>query len=128
MIAKLRGIVDEIGPDWVIIDAGGVGYLVFCSSRTLSILDEKEGPVSVWIETHVREDHIHLYGFSNVSEKDWFNLLTTVQGVGTKVGLALLSSMSVDDLKDALITQDAALFTQAQGVGPRLAEIGRAHV
>ena len=121
MIAKLRGIVDEIGPDWVIIDAGGVGYLVFCSSRTLSILDEKEGPVSVWIETHVREDHIHLYGFSNVSEKDWFNLLTTVQGVGTKVGLALLSSMSVDELKDALITQDAALFTQAQGVGPRLA-------
>ena len=121
MIAKLRGLVDEVGPDWVIIDSGGVGYLVFCSSRTLSFLNEKEGPVSVWIETHVREDHIHLYGFSSVSEKDWFNLLTKVQGVGTKVGLALLSSISVDDLKDALITQDAALLTQAQGVGPRLA-------
>ena len=73
--------------------------------------------MSVWIEMHVREDHIHLYGFSNVSEKDWFNLLTTVQGVGTKVGLGL-AVPSVDDLKDALITQDAALLTQAQGVGP----------
>jgi len=121
MIAKLRGVVDEVGDDWAVIDVGGVGYLVFCSSRTLAALDTAGGTVSLSIETHVREDHIHLYGFAEPSEKEWFNLLTTVQGVGAKVGLAILSALQPADLANALMAQDKASLTQAQGVGPRLA-------
>ena len=85
MIAKLSGKVDSVGMDWVILDVGGVGYLVFCSSRTLGALSSGMA-VSLMIETHVREDHIHLYGFLDSAERDWFKLLTTVQGVGAKVG------------------------------------------
>lgn len=121
MIAKLRGTVDGLGEDWVIIDVAGVGYLVFCSAQTLRALGGIGQEASLSIETHVREDHIHLYGFADASEKEWFGLLTTVQGVGAKVCLALLSALSPADISDAILSGDKAMLTQAQGVGPRLA-------
>lgn len=120
MIAKLSGMVDSVGPDWAIIDVGGVGYLVFCSSRTL--LSMTIGTVATLrVETHVREDHIHLYGFANADELDWFRLLTTVQGVGARVGLGLLSVLEPVDLLRAIASGDKAALGRATGVGPRLA-------
>ncbi len=121
MIAKLTGLVDSTGEDYVIIDVGGVGYSVFCSNRTLNMLATATGTVSVMIETHVREDHIHLYGFADEAERAWFKLLTTVQGVGAKVCLAILSVLSPDNLVQAIAAQDKAAVTQAPGVGPKLA-------
>ena len=121
MIAKLTGTMDSSGEDWVVIDVGGVGYLIFCSVRTLNALTAAVGMVSVLIETHVREDHIHLYGFHSESEKAWFKLLTTVQGVGAKVGLAILSSIAPDMLAQSIAAGDKAAVTQAPGVGPKLA-------
>jgi Holliday junction DNA helicase RuvA len=121
MIAKLTGLVDQIGEGHVIIDVKGVGYLVFCSNKTLNILAAAEGTVSVMIETHVREDHIHLYGFGDESERAWFNLLTTVQGVGAKVCLAILSVLSPDNLMQAIAAQDKATVSRSPGVGPKLA-------
>ena len=119
MIAKLRGIVDFIGEDSVIIDVNGVGYLVFASRRTLSMLPQKGGEAGLMIETHVREDHIHLYGFADNAEKQWFALLTTVQGVGAKVALALLSVLSPTDLLRALAAQDTTALCRAPGIGPK---------
>ena len=121
MIAKLTGVVDQTGEGYVIIDVNGVGYMVFCSNRTLNILAAAAGPVSVMIETHVREDHIHLYGFGDEAERAWFKLLTTVQGVGAKVCLAILSVLSPDNLVQAIAAQDKAAVTRAPGVGPKLA-------
>ena len=121
MIAKLTGILDSVGDDWAILDVGGVGYLVFCSSRTLAQLPGTGEAVSFVIETHIREDHIHLYGFLDQSERDWFRLLTTVQGVGAKVGLAILGTLSVDELTTAIVAQDKAMLSRPDGVGPRLA-------
>ena len=121
MIAKLTGLVDSTGEDYVIIDVGGVGYSVFCSNRTLNMLATATGTVSVMIETHVREDHIHLYGFADEAERAWFKLLITVQGVGAKVCLAILSVLSPDNLVQAIAAQDKAAVTQAPGVGPKLA-------
>lgn len=120
MIAKLKGMVDSTGDGWAIIDVGGVGYLVFCSGRTLGRLGAEDA-VELMIETHVREDHIHLYGFSDAAERDWFRLLTTVQGVGVKVALGMLSVLGPDDLLQAVAAQDKAMITQAPGVGPKLA-------
>lgn len=120
MIAKLNGRVDSLGDDWAIVDVGGVGYLAFCSGRTLGQLGTGE-VVSLLIETHVREDHIHLYGFATIAERDWFRLLTTVQGVGAKVGLGILSSLTSDDLLHAIAAGDKAAITRANGVGPKLA-------
>ncbi|MHA1597985.1 MAG: Holliday junction branch migration protein RuvA [Alphaproteobacteria bacterium] len=120
MIAKLTGIVDEAGDDFAIIDVAGVGYLVFCSARTLGRLNVGEA-ASLTIDTHVREDHIHLYGFSDVAERDWYRLLTTVQGVGAKVGLGILSALSGDELVQAIAASDKAAITRAPGVGPKLA-------
>jgi len=120
MIAKLRGIVDSIGDDWAVVEIGGVGYLVFCSGRTLSRLSAGEA-VALEIETHVREDHIHLYGFFDMAERDWFRILTTVQGVGAKVALALLSVLGADDLLQAIASGDKSAITKAPGVGPKLA-------
>jgi Holliday junction DNA helicase RuvA len=122
MIAKLRGLVDAVGEDFAVIDVGGVGYLVFCSGRTLSRLPAIGQGVSLVIETHVREDHIHLYGFGDGGERDWFRLLTTVQGVGAKVALAVLSTLSPDALTQAVAAQDKAALTRASGVGPKLAQ------
>ncbi|NQV44155.1 MAG: Holliday junction branch migration protein RuvA [Rhodospirillales bacterium] len=120
MIAKLNGRIDSVGDGWAVIDVGGVGYLVFCSGRTLGYMNIGDA-ISLLIETHVREDHIHLYGFSSVAERDWFRLLTTVQGVGAKVGLAILSSLTSDDLVQAIASGDKAAINRANGVGPKLA-------
>jgi len=121
VIAKLRGIVDFIGEDSVIIDVNGVGYLVFASRRTLTMLPPKGGEAGLMIETHVREDHIHLYGFADNAEKQWFALLTTVQGVGAKVALALLSVLSPTDLLRAIAAQDTTALCRAPGIGPKVA-------
>lgn len=121
MIAALTGLVDGIGTDEVVLDVGGVGYLVFASARTLGGLPANGASVRLMIETHVREDHIHLYGFADAGERDWFRLLTTVQGVGARVGLALLSVLSPDELATAIAAQDKAAITRADGVGPKLA-------
>ena len=121
MIAKLTGILDSLGADGAVIDVAGVGYQVFCSGRTLGALGRPGDSVSVCVETHVREDHIHLYGFADEVERDWFRILTTVQGVGARVALALLTSSGPDQLVDAVIAQDRATLTQATGVGAKLA-------
>ncbi len=120
MIAKLSGRVDSLGTDWAVIDVGGIGYLVYCSSRTLSRLGDGMA-VSLQIETHVREDHIHLYGFLDAGERDWFRLLTTVQGVGAKVGLGILSVLDGGELLRAVASGDKAALGRASGVGPKLA-------
>ena len=121
MIAKLIGVLDSLGEDSLIIDVSGVGYLVFCSSRTLRSIGKFGDPLTLFIETHVREDHIHFYGFLDTSEHEWFRLLTTVQGVGAKVALAVLGTLSPKELENAFLTEDKALLTRAPGVGQRLA-------
>jgi holliday junction DNA helicase RuvA len=121
MIAKLTGILDHIGPEGAVIDVGGVGYLCFCSSRTLGRLPPSGGPARLLVETHVREDHIHLYGFIDAAERDWFRLLTTVQGVGARLALAILSVVAPDDLTLTIVSQDQAMLSRADGVGPKLA-------
>jgi Holliday junction DNA helicase RuvA len=121
VIAKLTGTLDTSGNGWAVIDVGGVGYLVFCSNRTLGALAGITGAVSVFVETHVREDHIHLYGFADQGEREGFRLLTTVQGVGAKVALGILSVLSNDALAQAVAAGDKAAVSQAQGVGPKLA-------
>ena len=121
MIAKLSGILDSIGPEGAVIDVGGVGYLAFCSTRTLGQLPPSGGAVRLLVETHVREDHIHLYGFVDAAERDWFRLLTTVQGVGARLALAILSAVAPEALTLAIVAQDKAALARADGVGPRLA-------
>jgi Holliday junction DNA helicase RuvA len=121
MIAKLRGLVDAIEDSRCILDVNGVGYLVFASSRTLSALPNPPGIASLLIETQVREDAISLYGFATSAERDWFRLLTTVQGVGAKVALGLLSALSPDQLIAAIASGDRPAITRAPGIGPKLA-------
>lgn len=121
MIAKLTGLLDSTGEDWVVIDTNGVGYLIFCSTRTLINFPSCGEIVSLIIETHIREDHIHLYGFLDQAERDWFRLLTSVQGVGAKVGLGILSVLSPAELSDAILSEDRGMITRAPGVGPKLA-------
>ncbi|MDJ0683531.1 MAG: Holliday junction branch migration protein RuvA [Alphaproteobacteria bacterium] len=121
MIARLKGLLDSIGEDWAVIDVGGVGYLIFCSARTLSRFPGAGEAVSVEIETHVREDHIHLYGFADAAEKEWFKILTGVQGVGAKVGLAILSVLPPDALATAIAAADKTAIARSNGVGPKLA-------
>ena len=120
MIAKLKGIIDTIGEDWCIIDVNGVGYLVSASSKTLGKL-VRGGTASLLIETVVREDSISLFGFFDAWEKEWFNTLTKVQGVGNKVCLSILSVLSPAQLSQAVSAQDKNSFTRASGVGPKLA-------
>lgn len=119
MIARLRGLVDHIEDGRCIVDVNGVGYLVFCSTRTLEALPD--GLVTLLIETQVREDAISLYGFFMESERAWFRLLTTVQGVGARLALGVLSALSPDQLVGAITGQDKAALTRAPGVGPKLA-------
>jgi Holliday junction DNA helicase RuvA len=121
MIAKLTGILDHIGPEGAVVDVGGVGYLVFASTRTLGQLPSPGGAARLLIETHVREDHIHLYGFVDTAERDWFRLLTTVQGVGARLALAILSAVAPEELTLAIVAQDKVTLARADGVGPRLA-------
>lgn len=122
MIGKLTGRIDSLHEDYLVLDVNGVGYLVFASTRTLSLMPQAGGNVSLLIDTHVREDHIHLYGFANAAEQIWFRTLTTVQGVGVKVALAILGTLSPDQLLTALAAQDKKAFTAVSGVGPKLAE------
>lgn len=122
MIASLSGIVEQTAADSVVVDVGGVGYLVFAASRTLGRLPARGEPVRLLVETHVREDHIHLYGFADEAERGWFRLLTTVQGVGAKTALALLSALAPDALVAAVVAQDKGALTQAAGVGRKLAQ------
>jgi Holliday junction DNA helicase RuvA len=122
VIAKLRGILDSTGDDWAVVDVGGVGYLVYCSERTLARLPEPGSAVSLEIETHVREDHIHLYGFLGAADRAWFRLLTTVQGVGARVAMAIQGVLGADELAQAVAMGDRASLTRAPGVGPKLAQ------
>ena len=121
MIAMLAGLVDQAGDDSIVVDVNGVGYLIFASSRTLAKAPPRGQPMRLLIETHVREDHIHLYGFADEAERAWFRLLTTVQGVGAKIALALLSAAGPEQLAQAIAAQDRAALTEAEGVGPKLA-------
>ena len=122
MIAKLTGLLDSVGDGWLVVETGGVGYLVRCSARTLREVGAPGGSISLLIDTHVREDHIHLYGFSLPEERTWFRLLQTVQGVGARMALGVLDALSTDELVDAILAQDAAMLTRANGVGPKLAK------
>jgi len=121
VIARLKGLIDEIGTDWLVLDVAGVGYLVFCSARTARAMPGRGEGAVLHVETHVREDHIHLYGFADLREREAFRLLTTVQGVGAKVALAILGALAPDELVTAIVAQDKAPLTRADGVGPRLA-------
>ena len=122
MIGKLRGIIDSYGEDAVIVDVNGVGYLVHCSVRTLQELPRAGEAVTLSIETHVREDQIRLFGFTSDIEREWFKLLQTVQGVGTKVALAVLGTLKPADLASAIAMRDKAMVARTPGVGPKVAE------
>lgn len=121
MIGKLKGTVDEIGDDYAVIDVHGVGYVAYCSTRTLGRLSAGEA-VILHIETYVREDVIRLYGFSTQLEREWFRLLQSVQGVGSKVALAILSTLTTADLANAIALQDKVMVARAPGVGPKVAQ------
>jgi holliday junction DNA helicase RuvA len=122
MIARLRGLLDSFAADHAVIDVGGVGYLVFASTRTLSALGPIGGEVVLHTVMQVAEDDMRLIGFSTGDERDWFRLLTSVQGVGTRVALAILSALPADDLHRAIASGDNAMVARAQGVGPKLAQ------
>ena len=122
MIAMLAGTVEQAAAEGVVVDVNGVGYLVFASARTLARVPARGQPIKLLVETHVREDHIHLYGFADEAERGWFRLLTTVQGVGAKLALALLGVLSPDALATAIMAQDKSALTRADGVGPKLAQ------
>lgn len=121
MIGKLKGVVNSYGEDYVILDVGGVGYLVHCSSRTLQALPQPGEAAQLSIETYVREDMIKLFGFGADVEREWFRLLMTVQGVGAKVALAILGVLKPADLATAIALQDKAQIARAPGVGPKVA-------
>jgi len=120
MIAKLRGVVDAVGEDWAVIDVGGVGYLVSCPGRTLGALQVGQA-AALFVETQVREDRIQLFGFFDPADREWFRLLQTVQGVGGRVALAILSALAPDQLVQVIASGDRAAITRADGVGPKLA-------
>ena len=122
MIGKLKGLIDSYGEDFVIVDVHGVGYLVHCSARTLQSLPAQGEAVTLAIETHVREDQIRLFGFTSDLEREWFRLLQTVQGVGTKVALSILSTLKPHDLASAIALRDKAAITRSPGVGPKVGE------
>ncbi len=121
MIAMLAGLVEAAATDGVVLDVNGVGYLVFASARTLGHVPPRGQALKLLIETHVREDHIHLYGFADEAERGWFRLLTTVQGVGARLALAILSVLAPEELTTAILAQDKAALARAEGVGPKLA-------
>ncbi len=123
MIGKLKGTVDEIAEDHCVIDVHGVGYVAFCSARTLAALPGTGEAAVLFIETYVREDMIRLYGFQTALEREWFRLLqTNVQGVGAKVALAVLSTLAPSDLANAIALRDIAMVSRAPGVGKKVAE------
>ena len=121
MIGKLKGIVDSVEEEALILDVNGVGYLVSASARTLRAIPAVGEPTELLIETYVREDAIRLYGFFTAGERDWFRLLQSVQGVGAKVALGILGALSAEALSTAVARQDKAMMARAPGVGPKLA-------
>ncbi|HEY1361379.1 MAG TPA: Holliday junction branch migration protein RuvA [Xanthobacteraceae bacterium] len=122
MIGKLKGIIDSYGEDCIVLDVGGVGYLVHCSARTLQELPGTGQPATLSIETYVREDQIKLFGFVTDVEREWFRLLQTVQGVGAKLALAVLGTLKPADLASAIAIRDKSMLARTPGVGPRVAE------
>ena len=121
MIAKLTGLLDDTGADWAVIDVAGVGYLVHCSAKTLGALGICGDTVALFTDLQVSENDLRLIGFASGAERDWFRLLVGVQGVGSKVALAILSALSTEDLQRACGGGDAAMVARANGVGPKLA-------
>jgi len=121
MIAKLSGIVDSYGEDFVVVDVNGVGYLVHCSARTLQSLPGTGEAITLAIETYVREDQIRLFGFQSDVEREWFRLLQTVQGVGARVALSVLGTLKPSDLANAVALRDKAMVARTPGVGPKVA-------
>ena len=121
MIAKLKGLLDETGDDWAVLDVRGVGYLVHCSAKTLAAMGEVGEACTIYTDLQVSENDMRLLGFAEAGERDWFRLLTQVQGVGSKVALAILSALSTGELQAACAAQDAATVARANGVGPKLA-------
>ena len=122
MIGKLKGVVDSYGEDYLILDVQGVGYQVYCTGKTMGTLPRPGEAATLSIETHVRETEIKLYGFSSDLEREWFNLLQSVQGVGAKVALAILDTLAPGDLASAIALQDKAMVARAPGVGPKVAQ------
>ncbi|MBY4610370.1 Holliday junction branch migration protein RuvA [Rhizobium sp. 9T] len=121
MIGKLKGTIDEIGEDYVLVDVHGVCYVAYCSARTVSKLGSAGEACVLFIETYVREDQLKLFGFMTALEREWFNLLQSVQGVGAKVALAVLSTLTPGELANAIALQDRAAVSRAPGVGPKVA-------
>ena len=122
MIAHLKGRLAATGADHAVIDVGGVGYLVGASARTLDALGPVDGSVTIHTEMLVAQDSIRLMGFATAAERDWFRLLTGVQGVGAKVALAILSILSPQEVQTAVARADSAMIARANGVGPKLAQ------
>jgi len=122
MIGKLKGLIDALGDDWVLLDVNGVCYEVHCSPRTLAAMPQVGEATTLAIETYVREDQIKLFGFATDAERAWFRLLQSVQGVGAKVALAVLGTLSPQDLANAVALQDKAQVSRAPGVGPKVAQ------
>jgi Holliday junction DNA helicase RuvA len=122
MIGKLKGLVDEIEADHALIDVNGVCYVAYCPSRTLSHLPGPGEAATLYIETYVREDQLKLYGFATALEREWFRLLQTAQGVGAKVALAILGTLSTSELANAIALKDIAMVSRAPGVGKKVAE------
>jgi len=121
MISKLSGILDSVHEGFLILDVQGVGYQVFCSNKTLSQCTNVGEPLSMLIDTHVREDHFHLFGFPDAAEQQWFRLLTSVQGVGAKAAMSILTVNPPDQLGFAIAAGDKAAVQRADGVGPKIA-------
>jgi Holliday junction DNA helicase RuvA len=121
MIARLKGRLEESGADWAVIDVAGVGYLVHCSAKTLAALGDSGEAITVFTDLQVSENDLRLIGFSSAAEREWFRLLTGVQGVGSKVALAILSALTPGELQAACASGDAAMVARANGVGPKLA-------
>ncbi|WP_062217249.1 Holliday junction branch migration protein RuvA [Aureimonas sp. D3] len=121
MIGKLKGTVDEADEESVTVDVHGVGYVAFCGARTLAQLPGRGEAAELFIETYVREDMIRLYGFATKAEREWFRLLQSVQGVGAKVALAVVGTLTPGDLANAVALQDRATVSRAPGVGPKVA-------
>jgi len=122
VIGKLTGVIDSLTEDGLVLDVNGVGYVVQASSKTLGRIGAAGASASILVETQVREDAITLFGFADHGERDWFRLLRSVQGVGGKVALAILSTLTPDDLANAVASQDKASVSRANGVGPKLAQ------
>ena len=122
MIGKVKGKLDFVGEDFVLIDVHGLSYVVFISEKTKKLLPNIGDQISVWTELLVREDSLKLIGFSSISEKEWYKLLVSVQGVGTKATLNLLSNLSLSQISNAIITENISLITSTQGIGPKIAK------